>query len=116
MSVEVFQLIYDTKIDISILKTELEKYIIEKELNWNEKMQIQIFFGENNNYHQIGNAYRQCDITVKKLLFFWVVRIFLKWQVSLLLTLSKMVPFQPQEDQIWKLKNCGSYFNNYSSF
>ena len=54
-------------IDNSIIKKELLKVYHQQgaQLNQSDR-NIEFIFGENNNYHQIGNAYLEFDITVRK--------------------------------------------------
>ena len=66
MSVEDFQLINDTSVDTSIF--ERDYMIIYNQ----QGAQLNVFnhgtdsfFGENNNYHQIGIVYLEFDITLK---------------------------------------------------
>ena len=67
MSAEDFQLIDDSKIDDSIIKRDFIKIYHQHgaEVN-NENQNIKFYFGENLNYIQIGNAYLEIDIEVKK--------------------------------------------------
>ena len=67
MSAEDFQLIDDLKIDDSIMKTDFIKMYHQHgaEVN-NENQNIKFYFGENLNYIQIGNAYLEIDILVRK--------------------------------------------------
>ena len=66
MSIEDFQLIDNIEIDNSIIKRDFTKIYHQQgaQLN-NPDQNIDFIFGENNNYHQIGNSYLQYDITVK---------------------------------------------------
>ena len=66
MSLEDFQLIDNEPIDNSIIKRDFIKvYHQQAQLN-DPDQNIEFIFGENNNYHQIGNSYLQFDITVRK--------------------------------------------------
>ena len=67
MSAEDFQLIDDSKIDDSIIKRDFIKIYHQHgaEVN-NENQNIKFYFGENLNYIQIGNAYLEIDILVRK--------------------------------------------------
>ena len=67
MSAEDFQLIDDLKIDDSIIKRDFIKIYHQHgaEVN-NENQNIKFYFGENLNYIQIGNAYLEIDILVRK--------------------------------------------------
>ena len=64
---ENFQLIDNETIDNSITKRELLKLYHQQgaKLDKSDK-KIEFIFGENINYHQIGNAYLQYEITVEK--------------------------------------------------
>ena len=66
MSLEDFELIDDTTIDNSIIKRVFIKICHQQGANLdNPDQNIEFIFGENNNYHQIGNDYLQYDITVR---------------------------------------------------
>ena len=67
MSAEDFEMIDDSKIDDSIIKRDFIKIYHQHgaEVN-NENQNIKFFFGENLNYIQIGNAYLEIDILVRK--------------------------------------------------
>ena len=66
MSLEDFQLINNEPIDNSIVKRDYTKIYHNQGANLNDSNQNVVFiFGENNNYHQIGNAYLEFDITVR---------------------------------------------------
>ena len=61
-----FLLIDSEPIDNSIIKRGFMKVYHQSGANLNDSNQIVDFiFGENNNYHQIGNAYLEFDITVR---------------------------------------------------
>ena len=65
MSLEDFQLLYNEPFDNSIIKREFTKVYHHSGANLNDSIQKDDFiFGENNNYHEIGNAYLEFDITV----------------------------------------------------
>ena len=66
MSFEDFQLIDNEAIDNSIVKRDYTKIYHNQGANLNDSNQnVEFIFGENNNYHQIGNAYLEFDITVR---------------------------------------------------
>ena len=66
MSLEDFQLIDNEPIDNSTVKKEYTKVYHNQGANLNDSNQnFEFIFGENNNYHQIGNAYLDFDITVR---------------------------------------------------
>ena len=66
MSLENFQLIDNEPIDNSIVKRDYTKVYHQQGANLNDCNQnVECIFGENNNYHQIGNAYLEFDITVR---------------------------------------------------
>ena len=66
MSLEDFQLIDNEPIDNSIVKRDFTKVYHQSGANLIDVNQnIEFIFGENNNYHQIGNAYLEFDITVR---------------------------------------------------
>ena len=67
MSAEDFQLIDEATIDTSIIKRDYIKIYHQQGAQLNDPNQnVEFIFGENNNYHQIGNAYLQFDITVRR--------------------------------------------------
>ena len=67
MSLEDFQLIDNKPIDISIVKRDYTKVYHQSGANLNDSNQnVEFIFGDNNKYHQIGNAYLEYDITIKK--------------------------------------------------
>ena len=67
MSLKDFQLIDNEPIDISIVKKDYTKVYHQSGANLNDSNQnVEFIFGENNNYHQIGNAYLEFDITIRK--------------------------------------------------
>ena len=66
MSLENFQLIDNEPIDDSIVKRDYTKVYHQSGANLNDQNQnVEFIFGENNNYHQIGNAYLEFDLTVR---------------------------------------------------
>ena len=67
MSLEDFQLLDNESIDNSIIKRDFTKIYHRQGDQLNQSDQnIEFIFGENNNYHQIGNAYLEFNITVRK--------------------------------------------------
>ena len=67
MSLEDFQLIDNEPIDNSIVKRDYTKVYHHQGANLNDSNQsVEFIFGENNNYYQIGNAYLEFDITIRK--------------------------------------------------
>ena len=67
MSLEDFQLLDIEALDNSIIKRDFTKIYHQQGAQLNQSDQnIEFIFGENNNYHQIGNAYLEFDITVRK--------------------------------------------------
>ena len=67
MSLEDFQLLDNEPIDNSIIKRDFTKTYHRQGDQLNQSDQnIEFIFGENNNYHQIGNAYLEFNITVRK--------------------------------------------------
>ena len=66
MSLEDFQLLDNEVFDTSIIKRDFMKVYHQQGAQLNDPDQnIKFFFGENNNYHQIGKAYLEYDITVR---------------------------------------------------
>ena len=64
---EDFQLLDNEPIDNSILKRDFTKIYHRQGDQLNQSDQnVEFIFGENNNYHQIGNAYLEFNITVRK--------------------------------------------------
>ena len=54
-------------LDSSIIQRDFTKIYHQQGAQLNESDQtVEFFFGENNNYHQIGNAYLELNITVRK--------------------------------------------------
>ena len=67
MSLEDFQLLDNEPLDNSITKRDFTKIYHRQGDQLNQSDQnIEFIFGENNNYHQIGNAYLEFNITVRK--------------------------------------------------
>ena len=66
MSLEDFQLIDNEPIDNSIVKRDYTKVYHNQGANLNDSNQnVEFIIGENNNYHQISNAYLEFDIAVR---------------------------------------------------
>ena len=66
MNIEDFQLIDNEPIDNSIKKRDFLKNYHQQGANLNDSDQnVAFIFGENRNYHQIGDAYLEFDITVR---------------------------------------------------
>ena len=67
MSLEDFQFLDNEPIDNSIIKRGFTKIYHTQGDQLNQSDQkIDFIFGENNNYHQIGNAYVEFNFTVRK--------------------------------------------------
>ena len=67
MSIEDFELLDNDSTDNWIIKRVLFKVYHQQRANLNNLNQnIELIFGENNKNLQIGNAYLQYDITVRK--------------------------------------------------
>ena len=67
MSIEDFQLLDNEPLDNSIIKRDFTKIYHRQGDQLNQSDQnIEFIFGEINNYHQIGNAYLEFNITVRK--------------------------------------------------
>ena len=67
MSIEDFQLLDNEPLDNSIIKRDFTKIYHRQGDQLNQSDQnIEFIFGENNNYYQIGNAYLEFNITVRK--------------------------------------------------
>ena len=61
-----FQIIGKEPVDNSIMKRDYLKIYHQQGANLNEPNQnVEFAFGENNNYHQIGNSFIEFDITVR---------------------------------------------------
>ena len=66
MNLEDFQVLDNEPIDNSIIKRDFTKVYHQQGANLNDSNQnIEFIFGENNNYHQIGNSFLQFDINVR---------------------------------------------------
>ena len=66
MTLEEFQLLHNEPFDNSFVKRDFLELYHYKGANLNNPDEnIEFIFGENNNYHQIGNAYLEFDITVR---------------------------------------------------
>ena len=67
MSLENFPLINNEPLENSIIKSDFTKIYPRQSDQLNQSDQnIEFIFGENNIYHQIGNAYLEFNITVRK--------------------------------------------------
>ena len=67
MSLEDFQILGNEPLDNSIIKRDFTKIYHRQGDQLNQSDQnIEFIFGENNNYHQIGNAYLEFNIIVRK--------------------------------------------------
>ena len=67
MSIEDFQLLNNEPFDNSIIKRDFLKIYHQQGAQLNQSDQnIEFIFGENNNYHQVGNSYLEFDITVRR--------------------------------------------------
>ena len=68
MSLEHFQLLDNEPLDNSFIKRDFTKIYHRQRDQLNQSDQnIEFTFGENNNYHQIGNGYLEFNITVRKI-------------------------------------------------
>ena len=66
MSLENFKFIVNEPFDNSVVKRDFLKVRHQEGANLNDSdQQVELIFGENNNYHQIENAYLEYDITVQ---------------------------------------------------
>ena len=66
MSLEGFQFLDSEVFDNSFVRRDFMKVYHQQEAQLDDSDQnIKFFFGEDNNYHQIGNAYLEYDITVQ---------------------------------------------------
>ena len=67
MSLEDFQLLDNEPLDNSIFKRDFTEICHRQgdQLNHSDQ-NIEFSFGQNNNYHQIGNAYLEFNFTVRK--------------------------------------------------
>ena len=67
MRLEDFQLLDNEPFDNSIIKRDFLKIYHQRGVHLNQSDQnIEFIFGENNNYHQVGNSYLEFDITVRR--------------------------------------------------
>ena len=67
MNLEKFQLLDNEPFDSSIIKRDFLKIYHQQGAQLNQSDQnIEFIFGENNNYHQVGNSYLEFDITVRR--------------------------------------------------
>ena len=67
MNLEDFQLLDNEPLDNSIIKRDFTKiYHRQGDQLYQSDQNIEFIFGENNNYYQIGNAYLEFNITVRK--------------------------------------------------
>ena len=67
MSLEDFQLLDNEPFDNSIMKRDFTKIYHQQGAQLDQSDQnIDFIFGENNNYHQIGNGYLEFNLTVRK--------------------------------------------------
>ena len=67
MNLEDFQLLDNERIDISVFKENFLSIYHQQPANLIDSDQNnEIIFGENKNYHQIGKAYLQNEMTIKK--------------------------------------------------
>ena len=68
MSLEDFQLIDNETVDDSTVKRDYTKVYHQQGANLNASNQnVEFLFGENNNFHQTGNAFLEFDITITKI-------------------------------------------------
>ena len=66
MNLEVFQRLDNEPFDNSILIKDYLRVYHQQGANLNDSDQhAEFMFGENNNYHQLGNAYLEYDLTVQ---------------------------------------------------
>ena len=67
MGLEDFQLFDNESLDNSIIKRDFTKIYLRPGDQLNQSDQnIEFIFGENNNYHPIGNVYLEFNIIVRK--------------------------------------------------
>ena len=67
MSLENFQLLDNEPFDNSIIKRDFLKIYHQQGAQLNQSDQnVEFIFGENNNFHQVGNSYLEFDITVRR--------------------------------------------------
>ena len=68
MSIEDFQFLDNEPFDNSITKRDFTKIYHQQGAQLDQSdYNIEFFFGENNNYHQIGNGYLEFNSTVRKI-------------------------------------------------
>ena len=66
MNIEDFETLDNEAFDKSIIKRDFLKVYPEQGANLNDSDQnVEFIFGENNNYHQVGNCYLEFDITIR---------------------------------------------------
>ena len=67
MNLEGFEILDKEPLDNSIIKRDFTKiYHRQGDQLIQSDQKIEFIFGENNNYHQIGNAYLEFNITTEK--------------------------------------------------
>ena len=67
MNLEDFQILDNEPFDNSTIKRDFTKTHLQQGAQLNQSDQnIEIIFGENNNYHQIGKGFLEFDITVRR--------------------------------------------------
>ena len=67
MSLEYFQLLDNEPFEISIIKRDFLKIYHQQGAQLNQSDQnVEFSFGENSNYHQIGNSHLEFDITIRR--------------------------------------------------
>ena len=67
MSYEGFQLVDNAKNDNSIMKRSVLKFYHHQAANLNDSDQnMELKFGENNNYHGIGNPFPEYESKIRK--------------------------------------------------
>ena len=67
MSLEDYQLLENNSIDNSVIERDFSKVYHQQGAQFDQPDQnIDLIFGKNNIYHQIGNGYLEFDITVRK--------------------------------------------------
>ena len=67
MSLEDFQILDNEPFDNSIKERDFLKVCHQQGAQLNQSDQnVEFIFGENNNYHQIGNGFLEFDTTVRK--------------------------------------------------
>ena len=64
---EDFQLLDNEPFDNSVVKRDFLKVYHQQGAQLNQSDQnVEFIFGENNNYHQLGSAYLEFDITIRR--------------------------------------------------